>query len=136
MLRVSVVVLFALIPVHSFAQPAEPETAEPGEPAEPAPQVEPAAPPTTDQGADRVESESAHMAIEPAPEPNKFPGGWRFMISDLTIFRLNPIGLETRSRIGFQKKLYPSTKKVTENNFFFAGLFPKLNRTPARHYPE
>jgi hypothetical protein len=72
------------------------------------------------------------MAIEPAPEPNKFPGGWRFMISDLTIFRLNPIGLETRSRIGFQKKLYPSTKKVTENNFFFAGLFPKRNPASAQ----
>ncbi len=110
MLRAAVVVLFASIPVVSFAQPVEP--------AEPAPAESiPAAPPTADQ---------------PASPANKFPGGWRLMISDLTLFRLNPIGLETRSRIGLQKKLYPSTKAATENNFFFLGMFPKLNPASAQ----
>lgn len=71
---------------------------------------------------------------EPPPpeEPNKFPDGLRLMVSDLTIFRLNPIGLETRARVGLQKKLYPSTKKVTENNFAFVGVFPKLNPASAQ----
>jgi hypothetical protein len=68
-----------------------------------------------------------------AEEPvNKFPDGWRLMLSDLTIMRLNPIGLETRARVGIQKKLFPSDKKITENNFFFAGVFPKLNPASAQ----
>ena len=58
---------------------------------------------------------------------NKFPEGWRLMVSDLSIIRLNPLGLETRARVGVQKKLFPSEMKLTENNFFFAGVFPKLN---------
>lgn len=62
------------------------------------------------------------------PEPDKrYPNGWRLMLSDLTLFRLNPIGLETRMRIGFQKRLYKSTEKAKENNFMFIGAFPKLN---------
>jgi hypothetical protein len=69
---------------------------------------------------------------DPASPSPKLPDGWRFMLSDLTILRLNPIGLETRARFGVQKKLYPSDKKVTENNFFFAGLYPKLNPASAQ----
>lgn len=63
--------------------------------------------------------------------PPKFPDGLRLVVSDLTIFRLNPTGLETRARIGVQKKIYPSAKKVTENNFWFAGAFPKINPASA-----
>jgi hypothetical protein len=62
---------------------------------------------------------------------SKLPDGWRVMASDLTILRLNPVGLETRARIGVQKKLYPSQAKITENNFFFLGTFPKLNPASA-----
>ena len=62
---------------------------------------------------------------------NKFPESWRLMVSDLTIIRLNPTGLETRARVGVQKKLFPSDMKLTENNFFFAGVFPKLNPASA-----
>src|SRR5262245_53612026 len=62
---------------------------------------------------------------------NKFPESWRLIVSDLTIVRLNPTGLETRARVGVQKKLFPSEQKLTENNFFFAGMFPKLNPASA-----
>ncbi|MCW5802436.1 MAG: hypothetical protein KIT31_08615 [Deltaproteobacteria bacterium] len=55
------------------------------------------------------------------------PGGWRLMLSDLTILRLNPIGLETRGRFGLQKRLYASEKKISKNNFAFVGAYPKLN---------
>lgn len=140
MLRVWVAVLACLVPASSFAQGAEGET--------------PAAPPSADQPAPPADAADAPADAVPAPadaavpdtgspvppdappppaeEPTKFPEGWRLMLSDLTIFRLNPIGLETRARFGIQKKLYPSTKKVTENNFFFLGAFPKLNPASAQ----
>jgi hypothetical protein len=137
MLRVWVAVLVALVPVRAFAQgggegetPAAPPTADqPAPPADaaPAPEGAPAAP----------ESTAAMPAEYPpdppeAAKPNSFPEGWRLMLSDLTIFRLNPLGLETRARFGVQKKLYPSAKKITENNFFFLGTFPKLNPASAQ----
>src|SRR4051794_9761533 len=65
-------------------------------------------------------------------EPPKPPDSWRLMLSDLTILRVNPLGLETRARFGAQKKLYRSTKAITENNFAFIGTFPKLNPASAQ----
>jgi hypothetical protein len=59
------------------------------------------------------------------------PGGWRLMMSDLTLMRLNPIGLETRARIGMQKRLYKSDSKVGRNNFGFMGAYPRLNPAAA-----
>jgi len=49
------------------------------------------------------------------------------MLSDLTILRGNPIGLETRARFGLQKRLYLSERPLAANNFGFAGTFVKLN---------
>jgi hypothetical protein len=60
------------------------------------------------------------------------PGHWRVMLSDLTIFRLNPLGLETRARIGLQKRLYASEKPISQNNFLFVGAYPKLNPASAQ----
>lgn len=59
------------------------------------------------------------------------PGGWRLMASDLSILRLNPIGLESRGRFGMQKRLYPSEKPISQNNFMFLGAYPKLNPASA-----
>jgi len=67
----------------------------------------------------------------PVEAPSKYPDGWRLMLSDLTLARYNPVGLETRARFGLQKKLYPSTSPATENNFVFIGLSPKLNPASA-----
>lgn len=67
----------------------------------------------------------ADDAPPPPPEP------WRLMMSDLTILRVNPIGLETRARIGLQARLYPSEKAIAQNNFFFGGIYPKLNPASA-----
>jgi hypothetical protein len=66
--------------------------------------------------------------LDPEAPP---PSGWRLMLSDLTILRLNPIGLETRGRFGLQKRLYYSEKKMTKTNFMFVGAFPKLNPASA-----
>jgi hypothetical protein len=69
-------------------------------------------------------------AAQPADLPPQ-PASWRLMLSDLTVLRLNPLGLETRGRFGLQKRLYSSTKKIAENNFAFFGLYPKLNPASA-----
>src|SRR5690606_33269445 len=115
-MRTWVVVLAIASPVTVFAQsdPAAPSPPDPaGAPAEPVeasagavPELVTSSPPLIDEP-------------EPEPGPSKYPDGLRVMASDLTIFRLNPLGLETRARVGVQKKLYASDKKVTENNFFF-----------------
>jgi hypothetical protein len=60
---------------------------------------------------------------DPPPPPKEE----RLMFSDLTVFRLNPLGLETRARFGVQKRLYYSEKAITSNNFRFLGVYPKLN---------
>lgn len=73
----------------------------------------------------------AVAAAEPAAPPPPQPASWRFMLSDLTIFRLNPLGLETRARLGLQKRLYASDKPIAANNFGFAGTFVKLNPASA-----
>ena len=97
--------LLVLAPSLAVAQPAAPTT----------PPAEPAASAT---------DKYAGATMPP-------PGGWRLMLSDLTIFRVNPIGLETRARLGLQKRLYASESKVGRNNFMFAGLYPKLNPASA-----
>ena len=71
------------------------------------------------------------MEPEVAPADRPPPGGLRLMLSDLTVFRLNPLGLETRARFGVQKRLYASGKAITRNNFAFGGLYPKLNPASA-----
>ena len=51
----------------------------------------------------------------------------RLVFSDLTVFRLNPLGLQTFARFGLQKRMYDSTAPVAENNFWFAGIYPRLD---------
>ena len=94
----------------------------------------------------RPDPQASPAAVQPPPGPpidpfatlRRFdpdsppPAGLRLMLSDLTIFRWNPLGLETRARLGFQKRLYYSEKPVGRNNFWFAGLYPKLNPASAQ----
>ncbi|MEO8702900.1 MAG: hypothetical protein ABI867_22840 [Kofleriaceae bacterium] len=72
----------------------------------------------------------AFAETEPAPPPP--PGSWRLVLSTLNIFRLNPLGLESRGRIGLQKRLYASEKRIAQNNFMFVGVYPKLNPASAQ----
>lgn len=64
--------------------------------------------------------------------PAQPPAGWRLMLSDLSAIRLNPLGLETRARLGLQKRLYPSDEPISHNNFVFFGAYPRLS--PASAY--
>lgn len=106
------------LPAPPPAQPVPPPL-----PAEAAPPVPPAPPAQPPPPAAPVTEAAA------APLP---PGGWRLMLSDLTLFRANPLGLETRARFGLQKRLYPSQSKLGANNFSFFGLYAKLS--PAAAY--
>jgi hypothetical protein len=69
-------------------------------------------------------------AAQPAERPPQ-PASWRLVLSDLSVLRLNPLGLETRARFGLQKRLYRSEKKISENNFGFLGTFARLNPASA-----
>lgn len=141
--------IVAVSPALVVAQPTEPEPA-PADPcdggevadeiappppapgAPPAPAPEPAAEPPASTPPPVSDSARfpALKSLNPSDRPP--PAGWRFMLSDLTIFRWNPIGLETRARIGLQKRLYASEKAITRNNFGFVGAFPKLNPASAQ----
>jgi hypothetical protein len=113
-----------------------------------APEGQPSEPPATDPPPSPVADPGGGMPALPpvppvAPEPPRAgepevvpadrppPEGLRLMLSDLTVLRLNPLGLETRARFGFQKRLYHSDKAITRNNFAFGGLYPKLNPASA-----
>ncbi len=60
------------------------------------------------------------------------PSGWRLMLSDLTILRLNPIGLETRGRFGLQKRLYYKEKTTKTNFTACSSARSQLNPAEAR----
>lgn len=115
MRRVLLGLCCVVVPVVALAQPTEP-------PAAPVPVA--SAPATGGEGLLRVEDRYQGAKTTP-------PKDWRLMIADLSVFRLNPIGLETRARIGLQKRLYESAKPISQNNFAFVGAFPKLNPAAA-----
>ena len=56
----------------------------------------------------------------------------RLVLNDLTIFRLNPEGLETQIRFGYQHKLYDDESLAKRDNFVFGGTFIRLNPASAR----
>lgn len=104
----------------------------------PDPAPDPAPEPAPDPSVDPTPTSTSTPTGSPIGQVNPYdpatappPAGWRLMLSDLTVFRLNPLGLETRGRFGLQKRLYASDKAVTQNNFAFFGVFPKLNPASA-----
>lgn len=121
-----------LMPLTAAAQPEPPSTGAPADEAAttaaplPDEAAAPAAPPADDDA--RLPAPAA-PAFDPDAPP---PAGWRLMLSDLTIARVNPLGLETRIRLGLQKRLYYSDKAIAKTNFAFVGLYPKLNPASAQ----
>jgi len=144
MRRLPLALILAVLPGSGIAmadrlpegEPAEPPPTPPTEPAPPTDPVPPPAPVVDPAGGMPALPTVAPAAAEPEPEvapaDRPPPAGLRFMLSDLTILRLNPVGLETRARVGFQKRLYASDKAITRNNFAFGGLYPKLNPASAQ----
>ena len=136
MRRLLLGLIIAVIPSIAMAQVPEGEPSEPPQPppaeTPPSPVADPGGgmpalppvPPTVPESRPEPEPE-----VNPADRPP--PEGLRVMLSDLTVLRLNPLGLETRARFGVQKRLYASEKAITRNNFGFAGIYPKLNPASA-----
>lgn len=61
-----------------------------------------------------------------ATRPPEIPS-WRFVLSDLTVYRYNETGIENQMRVGIQKRLYESDKPISRDNFLHVGVYPKLN---------
>lgn len=77
-------------------------------------------------------SESAIAAPEAPPKPPPPLPEQRLHLSDLTILRLNPTGLETQLRLGYQHKLYGSESLALRDNFVYGGMFVRLSPAAAR----
>ena len=57
----------------------------------------------------------------------------RLFLTNLSIFRWNPIGLENQLRLGYQRKLYDANdNKALRDNFWHVGTFVRLNPASAR----
>src|SRR5687767_11154244 len=111
MWRVLLSVCSMVVPAVAFAQSPDPAgesaPAPAGDeaavrPAEPGGPAESAAPVTAvvDAQPAAVTASSKYSGVDAPP-----PAAARLVLSDLTVFRLNPLGLETRARIGVQKRL-------------------------------
>jgi hypothetical protein len=141
MRSVLLILVATLLPNVALAQQPDAPAGEPAVPlADPAPATDPVTPVTavpavaptaststtasTTEGTPSVSGKYSGAGAPP-------PGHWRMMVSDLSILRVNPIGIETRARVGLQKRLYPSSKPISQNNFLFLGAWPKLNPASA-----
>jgi hypothetical protein len=80
--------------------------------------------------------------VTSAPRP---PGGTpapppiprlRLVLNNLLIARYNPLGFEDQIRFGVQHLLYRSDRSALRENFFFAGIHPKLNPAFAKVGPS
>jgi len=131
-----ILVVLLLVPGVAMAQP-EPTDPKPAE--APAPPDPVATPAVATVPVSTTVSTTVDGAVAAAPDlTSKWsgagkppPGGWRVMLSDLSVLRLNPLGIETRGRFGMQKRLYASETKLGMNNFMFLGVYPKLNPASA-----
>lgn len=57
----------------------------------------------------------------------------RVVLNDLTLFRYNPLGLESQIRFGWQHKLYEAEDSPAKrDNFLFLGTFTRLNPASLR----
>jgi hypothetical protein len=137
-LGVAVTSALSLSSTAVSAQPASSPAPDPATDAV-APLAPDAPPPPVPVAAPVPASEPATTTTAPSPSPAPdpsaippLPSSWRLTLSDLTLLRVNPLGLETRARFGLQKRLYAPEGKLGANNFMFFGLYSKLN--PAAAY--
>ena len=63
----------------------------------------------------------------PAPLPER-----RLYLTDLTILRVNPMGLETQLRLGYQQKLYDAESLALRDNFLYGGTYVRLSPAAVR----
>ncbi len=81
---------------------------------------------------DGVTATCAPTAKETPRGPQPIPKD-RLVLNDLSIFRYNPIGLETQIRFGWQHRLYEAEDSAAKrDNFVFAGTYTRLNPASLR----
>src|SRR5262245_31386741 len=51
----------------------------------------------------------------------------RLVINSLFVTRVNPLGLELRTRGGYQRRLYQDERRALRDNFFFVGVYPRIS---------
>jgi len=67
------------------------------------------------------------VATSAAPATDPQPPATRLVLNNLLAFRGNPLGLEDQLRAGLQRRLYTSSSTILRDNFFFGGIYPKVN---------
>ncbi len=73
-------------------------------------------------------SVAAAQPMVPPPIPSS-----RLVLSDLTVMRLNPTGLETQARFGYQRKIYDADESLAlRDNFWFAGTYLRFSPASVR----
>lgn len=78
-----------------------------------------------------AESTATHIAKDVAAPP-AIPKN-RIVLNDLSIFRYNPLGLESQIRFGWQHKLYEAEDSpARRDNFVFAGTYTRINPASLR----
>jgi hypothetical protein len=112
----AILILFAAAAARADEPQQEPPPEAKPEPAKPEP-PRPIVPPATG---------TLNTRNVPDPTTGEIPE-WRIVGNSLTVFRWNPLGLESQLRFGVQKRLYLSDKPVLRDNFLHVGIYPRLN---------
>jgi hypothetical protein len=55
------------------------------------------------------------------------PPETRVVLNNLTVLRLNPVGLEDQIRLGWQQRIADQASPFLRDNFLFVGIAPRLN---------
>src|SRR5262245_39956197 len=74
------------------------------------------------EGAEKSTAPERPLTSDTAPIPAR-----RFVFQNLFAVRYNPLGLEDQLRAGYQIRLYPREDVLFRDNFFFVGVYPRIN---------
>lgn len=77
----------------------------------------------------RADNGSASRPSQPPPDLH------RLVYRDLSVFRLNPLGLITDARLSYRLRLYESDSAALQDNFVSVGIAPVLSGAFARVGP-
>ncbi|WP_224367459.1 hypothetical protein [Hyalangium versicolor] len=67
------------------------------------------------------------QALAQAPEPVPEAPSRRLVLNSMLVARVNPLGLESQTRVGYQARLYRKEGMLFRDNFLFLGAYPKIN---------
>ncbi|MSP59856.1 MAG: hypothetical protein EXR72_05865 [Myxococcales bacterium] len=121
-----VVLVFALFSTSAAADDPPAAGQQPPPPGEQAAVDAPPPPPAPPVAAAPAPAPAAGFSDAQPPAEKRIPD-WRFVMNSLTVFRFNPLGIETQLRAGFQRRLVRSYDTLFRDTFVHFGIYPKLN---------